>query len=294
MSDLGFRQVIVNDSADVVSVSTGGDNYIEIKGYGQFKVGASTMNEEKAPEDPEKGSTPITGAPSGWAIDQVWEVRVFLSAATGATGMGSIRGSGQVEYFQVAKITGSSSTSFGDLLKESVNTFKEIPVPIGGNPNTILTFDGTTFTFENGYEGYTVDKILATKIYDPAIPGFDDRAAIPVDITGAVTEGKGGVGYASQVEEDVRLNTPYTRSQYDIHVGGNDIIDFIDKKARYTEIAFITKEDHYKGKLPHEMLGYGDANTESLYAGRKYVVFIKAKDSSGDINTAAIALIKTI
>jgi len=43
------------------------------------------------------------------------------------------------------------------------------------------------------------------------------------------------------------------------------------------------------------MLGYGDANTETLYADRKYSVYIQSTDSKGTAkNAAEITLLKSI
>ena len=314
MFNLGFRQVVINDGVDPVikevSISIGGvsSDYIEIEGFGKFKVnGSGPNNYFKDPVERILGETIVTTPPLGWTIDQIWEIKVHVSAGEGDGGStGELRDSGEILYFQVGKIkklgTTNPPTDFEGILaqnvKDSSNALEytknaAAPVP----PDTATG----TFTFKPGYEGYTIDKVYATKIYDPTIPGFDDRYAMPEDITGAITEGNFGFGYPAQIEESIRNNTPATVSPYSIHVGGNYAVAFDNDSAgtlgkiRYTEVTWFTDKDHLEGVEPHDMLGYGDANTETLYADRKYSVYIQSTGADGTAkNGAEITLLKSI
>lgn len=295
MFDLGFRQAVINDGTVIKAETIGATDYINIEGFGKFVVGGSSLNENKVPVDAVLGSTAILGAPAGWADDQIWEIALHINQGEGDGGLGNIRDSGAIVRYQIGKVRsingGSVPVTFSDMVIVAVNGFKADPTV--ADPFEMITTDGASFTFESGYEGFTIENILATKIYDPTIPNFDDRMSVPIDITGAITEGNFGFGYPTQIEASIRNATPYTQSQYDVHTGGNEPVEFF-QESRYTEISWITEQDQYADTAPHAMLGYGDANTETLYTGRKYSIYIKSENESGALNAAEIILLNSI
>jgi len=294
MFDLGFKQVVINDGTDPV-IKDLGNGYVEVEGFGTFKGGGSSSKYDKDPVEKTLGTTAITGEPVGWNIDQVWEIKVHVSSGEGAGGsVGEIRDSGEILYFQVGKIKKLGNVDppadFDGILQQNVT-----------DSSVMLDYAPGVFMFKPGYEGYTVDKVYATKLYDPAIANFDDRYSTPEDLTASVTEGNFGFGYPAQIEESVRMNTPHTVNPYGIHVGGNYAVEFDNDsvgtpgKIRYTEITWFTKEDHLEGMEPHNMLGYGDANTEATYSDRKYSVYIQSTGADGAVkNAVEIGLLKSI
>jgi hypothetical protein len=69
-----------------------------------------------------------------------------------------------------------------------------------------------------------------------------------------------GVGLGRHIEESVQNSTGENLDPYGSR-GGNDTVD----RGKYTEITWSSAAgDVSPGWAPHEMLGYGDANTDKI------------------------------
>lgn len=289
MFDLGYKQVVINDGSVVDGASVSG--FIVVEGFGQFKVGSSIVNAHEPYQPPTLGETTVN-TPTGWANDQVWEVKLFIRSgfddSAGASmgyqrNVGDIRGHGQTIVFQTALVDPSTKQPPADF-----NT--ALGLMVNNEEESMVEFNSGTFKFKPGYEGFTISDVLATKIYDKTNPVDESLNLTGEYITGTVTEGVTGAGSPKEVEASVQRATPYTRDPYGIRFGGSEVVDF---DATYDKVVWATSNDHLeatdgKGWDPHKMLGYGDANTETTFKERKYVVYIKSDQ------TAAINLLKSI
>jgi len=263
MFDLGFKQVVINDGPSNIRSVNG---YIEIDGFGKFEINSSLAspggyNETEAPAPAEKGVTtfrdPAAYAAAG--VGSIFEVRFFIGEGLNNGGAGEVREVGQIVYLQVVK-----EAAFADDVTKALNALEHTYLVDGG---------GSTVTFKDGYEGFTVSKVIATQISGEPI--CDDREGVPEDITETVNEGNFGVGSPKQVEASILGSTPANANPYRAQTGGNETVLFTDG-SEYTAVHFATKGDHIDGTAPHEMLGYGDANTETQYGVRHYVVYIQS------------------
>jgi len=277
MFDLGFKQVVINDGpSNIRSV----DGYIEIDGFGRFEINSSAAtggyNETETPSAPVKGETTLT-EPIAYATagaGSVFEFRFFIEEGKNNGGAGEIRETGQIVYIQVVK-----ELSFGADIVKALDA---------ADHTYLIKGSGPAVTFKDGYEGFTVSRVIATQISGDPI--CDDRNGIPEDVTGSVTSGDFGVGLPKQVEESILGSTPANANPYRAQVGGNETVLFTEG-SEYTAVHFATKGDHVDGIAPHEMLGYGDANTEAQYDVRHYVVYIQSGNST---NGAEISHVEEI
>ena len=79
-----------------------------------------------------------------------------------------------------------------------------------------------------------------------------------------------GAGQGKQIEAEVRNATWDNVDPYGIQFGGNTAVDVRGKYSTY----YFETIAKLNGWEPHDMLGYGDANTETMYGPVKFVVFI--------------------
>ena len=257
MFNLGYKQIVINE--DAVVKSEGG--YIKIEGFGVFKIGEGLPGKEVIEPYivPTLGLTAFSD-PTGYTAGDIYDIRVYIR---GPRVLSEIWSYGESIQFQ----TSPDATSFDDAMDKAVNN----------GLNNIVEYSGGVFTFKEGYEGLEIRKVTAAEavidtniIYEPV-----------EDITGAIIPGIEGTGTPKQIETSVHT----TQGPYAIQFGGNADVDF---NAEYTGISWEMFEDHYVGELPHELLGYGDANTEAKYAPRKYTAYVS------DSAAAALALIDSI
>jgi len=140
----------------------------------------------------------------------------------------------------------------------------------------VFSVDGSaakvTIKMAKGYEGYELVKASV-------VVASDERPVAEfVDIT-TVTEASIGINTGKEIETDVRNAFFENIDPYGIHFGGND--QHVDVRGLYNSYQFSTLEDQEKGWAPHAGLGYGDANTETSYIPRDYIIYA-LKDSSAD------------
>lgn len=155
---------------------------------------------------------------------------------------------------------------------------------IAGFNTDILKFSGTTtviITFQPGYEGVYIETVEMREVT------LSERAvAISPVITTAPSE---GVGLGRHVEEEVQNATFENLDPYGSK-GGNETVDV---RGKYTEILWtaVAENDDSPGWAPHEMMGYGDANTAATYAPRSFAAYVN--EVSGAAAIATLSLLVT-
>jgi hypothetical protein len=88
-----------------------------------------------------------------------------------------------------------------------------------------------------------------------------------------------GVGLGRHIEESVQNSTGENLDPYGSR-GGNDTVD----RGKYTEITWSSAAgDVSPGWAPHEMLGYGDANTETRYGNVMFSAYMNEASAAAAI-----------
>ena len=133
---------------------------------------------------------------------------------------------------------------------------------------------------KKGYEGYQLQDALFTIVSDENPKQERMSYATPLDSNMGINSGK-------EIETEVRNAQFENIDPYGIHFGGND--QNVDVRGVYNSYHFTTDKDQEKGWEPHAGLGYGDANTETTYVPRDYIVYA-LQGSSADLAMALWAV----
>jgi hypothetical protein len=125
-------------------------------------------------------------------------------------------------------------------------------------------------TIKAGYEGLAVVRAeeSVTKFVTGLPTGAVVKGNLPISVSLTASV---GVLTGKELEAEVRNAQFENIDPYGIHFGGND--QHVDVRGVYNGYVIETSDDHENGWAPHEGLGYGDANTETKYADRKYIIY---------------------
>ena len=265
MFNLGYREVIINSGAVITAgTNEAGAATVKIEGFGEFEAAVTAPNNFKTAGAAAAAgvytladSAPATTYVAGTAyivkiqikgprlLSEIyprnWDTLVFQTLPLATADFAG---------FSAALAGGSVSQDLamiGDIIKVT---------DAGGVP---------TITFQPGYEG--VELVKAFLIDGSA------EALLPATATTAPTE---GIGTGKQLEAEVRNATFDNIDPYGIQFGGNTAVDV---RALYTTYSFSQMPD-LNDWGAHEMLGYGDANTETMYGAVKFIVY--ANEASVD------------
>ncbi|MCK5788088.1 MAG: hypothetical protein KAH32_03770, partial [Chlamydiia bacterium] len=150
----------------------------------------------------------------------------------------------------------------------------------------LFTIAGTgnvlTMDFLSGYEGYTFSKVevTITNKLNSVASGVTTSKVIMAKDFSTSTPGTLGLNTGKEIETDVRNGFFENIDPYGVHFGGND--QGVDVRGLYNAYIFKTMDDQEKGWEPHAGLGYGDANTETAYVARDYIVYALQGSSADD------------
>lgn len=263
MFDLGFKQIVINSDAVVVETAgaSGQPQTVAIEGFGTFTTTPSgTVGFVSAAADAVAGVYTMA-APTGGAIGDIYDLKISVS---GSRVISDVMPQIDTSSFQTAAFAGTNDIGTAAAAGQ-----------IAGFNDDMLVFSGTTTliaTFQAGFEGLKIERVVATE----TVSGVSQDLAIT-----ETTAGSEGNGLGKQVEAEVRNATWTNNDPYGVQFGGNTPVDV---RAKYTEIHWESATDT-NDMEPHEMLGYGDANTETTYAPRKYVAFCNEASATAAITS---------
>jgi len=293
MFNLGYKQIIIN-SNDAVTVD---GTIINIAGFGSFDPAqrfvsvpaAVPPNKWKAPAvDAAVGKYTVT-VPGGAAIaGNAYNVKVYFSGAPRilselfSGGGGSFGDAGEIMTFQSSRL--AAVDTLGLHLEGSATVAGAI---IPDFNDSILKFvaDGANFKMEvmPGYEGIGIAKVSITNADDQ--DNTETFLAMTVD-----QEPTEGIGTGRQIEAEVRNATFDNIDPWGVQFGGNSSVDV---RGKYTTYYWEMKASQkgMGGWEPHDMLGYGDANTETLYGSVKFIAYVNeaSATAAGGLLDALIA-----
>lgn len=265
MFNLGTKQIVLNSNSNVTEVAATANTpgVISIAGFGQFtiptpaaaaaRVGAVTVAASAV-----AGVftiTPVTAYDDTKTYDLVLGIR-------SARILSNIFTDGDVWTFQ----SKAGSTNIGGAFAAG---------QIAGFNDQIVKFSGTTTivaTFQPGYEGVYIESVTLREVVTEVSQKFTWA------ITTAASE---GVGLGRHIEEEVQNATMENLDPYGSK-GGNETVDV---RGKYTEITWtcVAEDDDSPGWAPHEMLGYGDANTTAAYAPRSFSAYVNEASAAATI-----------
>ena len=291
MFNLGIKQIIINSDAVVTEVlrtlgggtPTTGDagNSIVIEGYGTFIVPLVAdihANNFSQVAIPAALGIYDYAAPIPAAVGNIFDVRVYIKSERTLGELWSYNTDFQT--FQV-RTTAATAADFVDKL---------VAGQIAGFNDKIMKFsdngDNFKITFQPGYEGVEVFKVTVTEYAEASSNVLSSE--VPLVQNSIDTAPEVGTNTGKVLEAEVRNATFENIDPYGIAFGGNSAVDV---RALYTEYHWVTAEDHEAGWEPHEMLGYGDANTTNAYAPRQYSAFCNeasATAAGGLINALVV------
>lgn len=129
-----------------------------------------------------------------------------------------------------------------------------------------------TITFKKGYEGIEVKQAQTVVAVTKIVAGLPNGAVtVGAAVVATGTAASIGINTGKQIEAEVRNGFFENIDPYGVHFGGND--QGVDVRGLYKAYIFSTAKDQELGWEPHAGLGYGDANTETAYVARDYIVY---------------------
>jgi hypothetical protein len=259
MFNLGTKTVVLNSNANV----TEANGVISITGFGTFTIPT-------------------------------------ISAAAGRSGGISIAKNAVAGVYTITPVTAYDDTKTYDIVlgirSERIlsNIFSDVDLwtfqskagstniggafaggQIKGFNDQIVKFSGTTTlvaTFQPGYEGVSIESIEIRDVNT----GVSQRYSWA--ITTAPSE---GLGLGRHIEEEVQNSTGENLDPYGSGKGPNDTVDV---RGKYTEITWSSATGEVSpGWAPHEMLGYGDVNTEARSANVMFSAYLNEASATGAI-----------
>lgn len=264
MFNLGTKQVVLNSDANVTESApvSGQKGVISIAGFGQFQI--PTVAEAQA----RVGAKTV----SSLAVAGVYTITTAALNATKSYDLvlgirsprklSNIFTDGDVWTFQSKPGSTAPGTAFANGQIEGFNT-------------NILKFSGTNdivITFQPGYEGVYIESVALRDV------STETPITVATAITTAPTE---GIGLGRHIEEEVQNATGANIDPFGSR-GGNETVDI---RGRYTEISWtaVAEDDDSPGWAPHEMLGYGDANTTAAYGPRSFAAYVNENSAAATI-----------
>jgi hypothetical protein len=265
MFNLGQKSIVINSDASVVVKSPAGvvrategavvaGDIVEIAGFGTFVVPTDAAAFAR------EGSITPSALPAAGvytialpaALDSTKSYVLTLNIRS-ARVLSNIFSDGDIVKFQSKAGNTVVSTAFQQGV---IAGFNDTLVKFTGSGNNLI------ITFQPGYEGVVLESASIV-----------DNAGANVALTGITinTAPSEGVNLGRHIEESVQNATFENIDPYGL--GASDVVDV---RGRYTEIAFtsVAEDDDSPGWAPHEMTGYGDANTSSTYAPRRFSVYV--------------------
>jgi hypothetical protein len=265
MFNLGQKSIVINSDSSVVAKSPAGvvrateaaivaGDIIEIAGFGTF-----TVPTDAAAFQREGSITPASNAVAGVytilaaAAAEATKSYILTLNVRSSRLLSNVFTDGDIMKFQ----SKSGGTVYGaGFSGAQIAGFNDNIVKLSGTGNNIIV------TFQPGYEGMSVESATLT-----------DSAGTSVVLTSitTTTAPSEGVNLGRHIEETVHNATEGNLDPY-----GLGTSDAVDVRGKYTEIAFtsVAEDDDSPGWAPHEMLGYGDANTGATYAPRRFSVYV--------------------
>jgi len=274
MFNLGYRQVVLNNLADVeaITAATGVatgiaavvTDYVSIPGFGKFVVRAAATdaatNWAADAVAATRAKVTVTG-PAATLAGNAYNVRIFFTATERPLSeIFPERGSGGLMY-QSGIL--AANDKLGDALVAGavVGNFNDI---IGTFTNS-GTANNFIFEMNAGYEGINVERIEITNAADA--DARPTNLAFVNTVLGTV-----GVGLGKQVEAEVRNATFDNVDPYGIQFGGNQAVDV---RGTYATLKFsMAAQEDSPGWEPHAPLGREDANVATSYANRDYIMYV--------------------
>ena len=265
MFNLGQKSIVINSNASVVVKSPAGavrateaavvaGDIVDIAGFGTFTVptDAAAFQREGSITP---SSSPVAGVYTilAAAAAEATKSYILTLKVRSSRILSNVFSDGDSWSFQ----SKSGGTVFGaGFSGAQIAGFNDQYVKLSGTGNNIVV------TFQPGYEGAVLETATLT-----------DSSGVPVAITSisVTTAPSEGVNLGRHIEESVHNATEANLDPY-----GLGASDTVDVRGRYTEIAFtaVAEDDDSPGWAPHEMLGYGDANTAAAYAPRRFSVYV--------------------
>ena len=269
MFNLGTKQIVLNGSGSV----TEADGVISIAGFGTFKV-------------------PTVAA----AAARVGAVTVASTAVAGVYTITPVTAYDPTKTYDIVLGVRSSRTLSNIFTNRDAWTFQSkagsanigtafAAGQLAGFNDQMVKFSGTTTliaTIQPGYEGVSIESVVIRDASTSANQLFTWA------ITTAPTEGQ---GLGRHIEEEVQNSTFENLDPYGSK-GGSDTVDV---RGKYTEIYWtcVAEDDDSPGWAPHAMLGYGDANTDTLYAPRHFCAYVN-EGSAGAVVTMLSKLVNGV
>ena len=259
MFDLGFKQIVLNGDSEVKD--WGGT--IEVRGLTTFptpltadsivfKTPATRLIAGVETIDVDKNNAGTADA----FLEAGVSYSVYFYYATGNDSYGT--GKTPLMFLQTGKIATNTAVDFYAALQAAYDG-------AGADFNQdIVLSGGNTVTFDKGCK-YLV-KVLVRK--DNSC--LDCPEEVTHSIFKAVTTAECcGSGSGIEVEAEVQNSTMANLDPW-----ASRASDTVDIRGWYHLYYIETSQDHDGGWEPHEMRGYGDANTEATYARRKYAIYL--------------------
>jgi hypothetical protein len=290
MFKLPIKQVVVNDDTLVTEViaeanefitPAPGDagNLISIEGYGSFLVPSGTGSGWVTTSTAAvAGIYTITPPVTTFAIGQVWDLKIYFKQ--GPRILADVGMQGDSILLQSRPLAVATAAGWVDAF---IATLDVNPAYLGDD--LVLDFtDGGGFLIVNFREGYEGADIEIARTADAL-----DIDSLWITCTLATTTSPEiGINTGKQIEAEVRLATLESLNPYGIYVIGNE--PFVDIEGAYTETHWRSAiGDVNLGFAPHEMLGYGDVNSEATHMPSEYSVF--TNEVTATAATALVALL---
>ena len=279
MFKTGFKEIVLNSDPGMLDTAgaapTAGSSLV-VPGYGTFQAGQTvTIVPGVAAKSGEYSIDMTAGGANGApviAVGDVVDITLKFSAEAFRF-LPEMFSYGELKVIS-AKITDTAligenfQAVFDAWNIEGDEFFTQNLFEVAGSGNTLI------IKIKKGYEGYELKDVLVN-IASAERPE-ETRMSYSTGI-GATT----GINTGKEIEAEVRNAQFDNIDPYGIHFGGND--QHVDVRGLYNSYHFSTLTDQADGWAPHAGLGYGDANTETSYIARDYIMYALAGSSADTI-----------
>ena len=297
MFKTGFKQIVLNSDPGFqgVTVATGAltgiapatGTGIQIPGFATITAAWGTVMSAGVVEGVVSTGTVATlgqgvvdiSMPSA-EVGDIIDVKIFMTAE-------AVRFLPEMFSYEEIKLV-SAQVSDPTKLAEDLQAVIGGIVPDEFFSQNLFTLSGTgnvlTLDFKKGYEGYSFSRVevtIANKVN--SVPSGTTTSKMILSSNPLFTTnipGTLGINTGKEIETDVRNGFFENIDPYGVHFGGND--QGVDVRGLYNAYIFKTLDDQEKGWEPHAGLGYGDANTDTTYVARDYIVYALQGSSADD------------
>jgi hypothetical protein len=286
MFKLPIKEIVINSASvvtEILSAAAGADpgdagNIIKIEGFGEFVVPVTGTYGFKTVAVPAAvGVYDITPpADTAVAAGENWDLR--LTFTQGPRVLSEIWSYGEKRTFQSGELAAATGVAWVDAMVAA-----QVVNPEYFGTENVLAFTNAAgklrISFKPGYEGIGIALARTVEAFD--IVGKETNLVITT-----VTEPNEGINLGKQIEAEVQNATYNNIDPYGIQLGGN--AKGVDVRGLYTEVHWKASAP-LNGFEPHEMTGYGDANTETQHEGTDQSAYINEGSAA-----SAIALVELL